>query len=134
MRLQQQLAQLVRTKGYAINTEKAYVMRYRQFVQFTKEKYGKYIHPKELTAKDVEAFLSHLSNQKDVASSTQRSALSAIRFLYEEVLGQELGELKFAVARDRKKCPLYFPVAKHSNCLSVFRESLRKRVRLPANG
>lgn len=120
MRLEMQLVQLVRTKGYAINTEKAYVMRYRQFVHFIKDKHGMFIHPKELTARDVEAYLSYLSNQKDVSPATQRSALSAIRFLYDEVLGQKLGDLNFAAARDRKKIPVVLSFRETRHLLDCF--------------
>jgi len=95
-------------------------MRYHQFVQFAKDRYGKYVHPKELSSKDVEAYLSFLSNQRDVAPATQRSALSAIRFLYEEVLGQELGELKFAAARDRKKIPVVLSFSETKRLLDCF--------------
>ena len=120
MKLEEQLVRLVRTKGYAINTEKAYVMRYRQYVQFIKKEYGRYVHPKDLMAKDVESFLSWLSNQKNVAPATQRSAYSAIRFLYEEVLGQELGELKYAVAKNRKKLPVVLSFRETQQLLNHF--------------
>ena len=120
MKLHEQLVQLVRTKGYAASTEKAYLMRYHQFVHFTKDRYGKYVHPKELATRDVEAYLSFLSNQKDVAPATQRSALSAIRFLSEEVLGQKLGELNFAAARDRKKIPVVLSFTETKRLLECF--------------
>lgn len=120
MKLEEQLIQMIRTKGYALNTEKAYVMRYRQFVQFIRQRYGTYTHPKELSEQDIEAFLSHLSNQKDVAPSTQRSALSAIRFLYEEVMRIELGELKFAVARKRQKLPVVLSFRETQQLLRCF--------------
>lgn len=36
---------------------------------------------------EVERFLSHLAVARDVAASTQNQALSALQFLYREVLG-----------------------------------------------
>ena len=39
---------------------------------------------------EIEAFLTHLAVQEQVAASTQNQALSAILFLYREVLRQEL--------------------------------------------
>lgn len=39
---------------------------------------------------EVEAFRSMLANERNVSSSTHKQALSAILFLYREVLGQEL--------------------------------------------
>ena len=43
---------------------------------------------------EVTAFLNHLSRERKVASSTQNQALSAIVFLYKEVLGHPLGWLE----------------------------------------
>src|SRR5688572_28825606 len=42
-------------------------------------------------AVEVQAYLSHLAVARDVAVATQRQALNAIVFLYQEVLGMELG-------------------------------------------
>jgi len=39
---------------------------------------------------EVEAFLTHLASERNVAASTHRQALSALLFLYREVLGVEL--------------------------------------------
>ena len=47
-------------------------------------------------------------------------ALSAIRFLFEEVLGQKLGELNFAAARDRKKIPVVLSFTETKRLLECF--------------
>ena len=47
-------------------------------------------HPRELGKADVEAYLSMLANERSVSPSTDRQAVSAILYLYKEVLGQEL--------------------------------------------
>jgi hypothetical protein len=39
---------------------------------------------------EVERFLTYLAVERNVAASTQNQALSAIVFLYKEVLGREL--------------------------------------------
>jgi hypothetical protein len=39
---------------------------------------------------EVERFLTHRAVERNVAASTQNQALSAIVFLYKEVLGREL--------------------------------------------
>ncbi len=41
-------------------------------------------------AGEVEAFLTHLAVEGNVAASTQNQARSALLFLYKEVLGGEL--------------------------------------------
>jgi len=38
-------------------------------------------------------FLNYLANDRNVAASTQNQALSALVFLYKEVLDKELGDL-----------------------------------------
>ena len=51
-------------------------------------------HPRELGVTDVEAFLSMLANERMVSASTHNQALSALLFLYREVLGIDLPWLK----------------------------------------
>jgi integron integrase len=75
----------IRLKHYSIRTETAYVDWVRRFVNFHHRR-----HPRELGPELVEAFLSHLAVQRNVASSTQNQAKSALLFLYKEVLGSEL--------------------------------------------
>jgi site-specific recombinase XerD len=47
-------------------------------------------HPSEMGALEVEAFLTSLAVEGNVAASTQNQARSALLFLYKEVLGSEL--------------------------------------------
>lgn len=47
-------------------------------------------HPREMGVADVEAFLSMLANDRKVSASTHNQALSALLFLYREVLGIDL--------------------------------------------
>ena len=75
----------IRLKHYSIRTETAYVDWVRRFVLFHHRR-----HPRELGPEHVEAFLSHLAVQRNVAASTQNQAKSALLFLYKEVLGSEL--------------------------------------------
>jgi len=52
-------------------------------------------------AAEVEAFLSTLATRDDVAASTQNQALSALLFLYREVLGVELPWMESVVRAKR---------------------------------
>ena len=57
--------------------------------------------------KEVEQFLSDLAVNRHVAVSTQNQALSAILFLYQEVLRQEIGWLDDVVcAKKPKRLPV----------------------------
>jgi hypothetical protein len=39
---------------------------------------------------EITAFLNHLARDRKVAAATQNQALSALLFLYKEVIGREL--------------------------------------------
>jgi hypothetical protein len=58
----------------------------RRFILFHNKR-----HPTSMGAPEVSAFLSHLAVEQKVAASTQRQALSAIVFLYQEILDREVG-------------------------------------------
>lgn len=77
-----------RLKHYSIRTEKTYSDWIRRFILFHHKR-----HPAEMAEPEVTAFLTHLARDGQVASSTQNQALSAILFLYKEVLKQEIGWL-----------------------------------------
>ncbi len=47
-------------------------------------------HPREMGAAEVEAFLTMLATERPVSASTHNQALSALPFLYREVLGVNL--------------------------------------------
>ena len=70
---------------YSPRTEAAYVHWCRAFIRFHNVR-----HPATMGKVEVEAFLSWLANERHVAASTHRQALSALLFLYGRVLGQEL--------------------------------------------
>ena len=64
------------------------------------------------TAPEVVAFLSHLATEKNVSASTQSQALSALLFLYREVLRIELPWLEnLTRAKKRKHLPVVLTVA-----------------------
>jgi integron integrase len=92
----------IRVKHYSIRTEQAYVDWIKRFIiHFDK------LHPRDLGAAEVEAFLTHLAVEGRVAASTQNQAKSAILFLYREVLEQELPWLNNV---ERAKQPQRLPV------------------------
>jgi site-specific recombinase XerD len=84
-KLLDQVCAAVRYKHYALSTEKAYVHWVRAFVRHHGLR-----HPREMGGSEVEAFLSHLANARQVSPSMHRQALSALLFLYGEVLKVDL--------------------------------------------
>jgi integron integrase len=84
-RLLDRVRAAIRTKGYSIRTEQAYVDWIRRFILYHNKR-----HPDEMGKREVEAFLTHLAVNRDVAPSTQNQALCALLFLYRVVLEREL--------------------------------------------
>lgn len=100
-RLLEVVRQRIRAKHYSLRTEEAYVHWIRHFVAF----HGKR-HPRDMGAPEVEAFLSHLANARNVSVSTHRQALAALLFLYKDVLGIDLPWL---ASLDRPQRPARLP-------------------------
>ena len=99
IRLLDALRERLRYMHYSLRTEEAYVHWVRNYVQWSGRR-----HPRELGSVEVQAFLSMLANERRVAAATHRQALSALLFLYREVLGVEmpwLSELGRPVAHKR---------------------------------
>ncbi|PYV81699.1 MAG: integron integrase [Acidobacteria bacterium] len=82
-KLLEQVRERIRLKHYSIRTEQAYLHWVRDYILFHKKR-----HPKEMGKSEVTAFLTHLAVKRKVAASTQNQALSALLFLYSEVLQQ----------------------------------------------
>ena len=101
-RLLDRVRHAIETRHYSRRTEKAYVHWTKRYIFF----HGKR-HPAEMGAAEVAAFLTSLAVQGKVAASTQNQALSALLFLYREVLGVELPWLDRLV---RAKPPQRLPV------------------------
>jgi integron integrase len=84
-RLLDQVRERARYLHYSFRTEKAYVYWVRFFVRWHSLR-----HPRDMGAPQVQAFLSMLANDRRVSSSTHNQALSALLFLYREVLRVDL--------------------------------------------
>ena len=97
-----QVRRAIRLRHYSARTEEAYVWWVRRFVRFCGLR-----HPRELGEGDVTRFLSSLALDHRVAASTQNQALSALVFLYGEVLRSPVGWLTALV---RAKRPARMPV------------------------
>jgi len=101
-RLLDRVREAVRARHYSRRTEKAYVHWIKRYIFFHDKR-----HPAEMGAAEVTAFLTSLAVHDKVAASTQNQALSALLFLYREVLGVELPWLDAVV---RAKRPQHLPV------------------------
>ena len=101
-RLLDQVRGRLRLKHYSLRTEQAYIYWIGRYIRAWLPR-----HPRDLDGAAVEAFLTGLATRDRVAASTQNQALSALLFLYREVLGVELAWMENVV---RAKRPQRLPV------------------------
>jgi len=101
-RLLDQVRERIRYLHYSIRTEEAYVHWVRAFVRFHGMR-----HPVEMGAPEVEAFLSWLASERQVAVATHKQALAAILFLYLQVLGLDMPWLaEIGRPKSRERLPV----------------------------
>lgn len=101
-RLLDEVRERLRLKHYSIRTEDSYIQWIRRYILFNGKR-----HPRDMAASEIEAYLTHLAVKRRVSASTQNQALSAILFLYKEVLNMDLPWLNDVV---RAKKPQRLPV------------------------
>jgi integron integrase len=101
-KLLDRVREAIRTRHYSPRTERTYVGWIRRFILFHGRR-----HPRDMGESEVVAFLSSLATAGRVSASTQNQALSALVFLYSEVLGERLDWLNGIVRAQR---PVRIPV------------------------
>lgn len=101
-RLLEQVRARIRRLGLARRTEEAYVGWIRRFILANDKR-----HPSDMGAPEIERFLTRLAVDGCVSASTRNQALSALLFLYKQVLGVELPWLD---GIERAKKPQRLPV------------------------
>ncbi len=114
----------IRRRGYAYRTEQAYEQWICRFMLFCND-----AAPEEAGATEVRSFLNYLAIQRRVSASTQNQALNALVFLYQQVLGRELGELDEFV---RAKRPRNLPIVLSRNEVTALLAQLQGTHRLTA--
>lgn len=97
-RLLDRVRDAVRARHYSRRTEEAYVAWIRRFILSQGKR-----HPAEMGAAEITQFLTALAVRAWVAASTQNQALSALLFLYREVLGQQIPWLEDVVRAKRAR-------------------------------
>ena len=98
-RLLDEVRQVLRLHHYSIHTERSYADWIVRFVHFHDMRCREDLLPPE---PKIEAFLTHLAVNKNVAPATQNLAMNALIFLYKRVLKLSMeGDIN-AVRADRK--------------------------------
>ena len=91
-------------RHFSLSTEKAYVNWIKRFIFFHHKR-----HPAEMAEPEIRQFISYLAVEQRVSASTQTVALSALLFLYRDVLKQELPYISgIERAEPSKKLPVVF--------------------------
>src|SRR5436190_5535483 len=112
-KLLERVRDVIRVKHYSWRTERTYCDWIERFIRFHRMR-----HPSEMGAAEVSEFLTHLARDGNVSASTQNQALSALLFLYKQVLKEELGWLEDV---ERTKKPTRLPVVlTHDEVHKVF--------------
>jgi len=90
------------TQRYAKRTIESYLYWIKAFIIFNNKR-----HPSNYHNQEVEYFLSHLSNEMNVAPNTQALALNALVYMYKHILKNELTlTLNFNKSSLKQKLPV----------------------------
>jgi len=101
-KLLDQTRDVLRLKHYSLRTERSYCDWIKRFIRFHQLR-----HPKDMGAAEISQFLTHLARIGNVSAATQNQALSALLFLYQQVLKQEVDWIEEV---ERAKRPRRVPV------------------------
>jgi integron integrase len=116
-RLLGQVRAVCRLRQLSRRTEQAYLAWVRRFVRFHRLR-----HPREMGEAEVLAFLTDLTARGRVSYSTQMQALSALLFLYRDVLHRPLGPVRGLVrASGPRRMPVVLTAAEVGQVLSRLR-------------
>jgi len=99
-KLLDQARDVLRLKHYSYRTEETYVDWIRRYILFHQKR-----HPNEMGTPEIQAFLTYLATERTVAASTQNQALSAILFLYREVLHKDIEPVLLSSAKRPERLP-----------------------------
>lgn len=104
-RLLDQVREALRIRHYSLRTEESYVSWIKRYISFHENS-----DPRELGEYEITQFLTHLVTHRKAAASTQNQALSALLFLYNQVLNRDLPSLGEVVrAKQPSRLPVVLP-------------------------
>ncbi|MFZ0061470.1 MAG: integron integrase [Pyrinomonadaceae bacterium] len=103
-KLLDQVRTVARLRHFSLRTEQAYVGWIRRFILFHKKR-----HPAEMAEPEIRQFLANLAVEHGISASTQTVALSALLFLYRDVLKRDLPYVEgIERAKRSKRLPVVF--------------------------
>ena len=103
-RLLDEVRAVARMRHLSLRTEQAYVSWIKRFIFFHQKR-----HPRDMAEAEIREFISDLAVKERISASTQTVALSALLFLYRDVLKQELPYVSnIERAQKPKRLPVVF--------------------------
>ena len=109
-RLLDEARSVCRMRHLSLRTEQAYISWIKRYIFFHKKR-----HPREMSEPEIRQFISHLAVVGGITASTQTVALSALLFLYRDVLKIDLKYVSdIERARKPKRLPTVFTRAEIS--------------------
>lgn len=113
-KLLDEVVSVARAKHLSRRTEKAYASWIRRFILFHNKR-----HPRDMAEPEIRQFLSYLALDQKVTASTQTVALSALLFLYRDVLKRDLPFIdQIERAKQSRRLPVVFTRAEVENILA----------------
>lgn len=112
--LRQKMIEDMQLRGLAERTQASYVAAVRGLAEY----YGK--SPAKISEPELRAYFLYLKNEKQAAASTCMQILSALKFLYQNTLGQPWPILDFVKPAKGRKLPVVLSrgeVARVLGCL-----------------
>jgi integrase/recombinase XerD len=113
--LRQRMVEDMQLRGLSEETQEAYVRAVRQLA----EHYGK--SPQRISDEELRQYFLHLTNVKQLSSSTIKVALYGIKFLFQHTLRKEWPTLDLVRPRREKKLPVVLSVAEVQRVLGIIR-------------
>lgn len=125
-RLLDRVRACINVKGYSPSTGNAYVFWTKKYILFHHKR-----HPKVMGVTEVEAFLTHLAANEKVSPSTQNQAMSALLFLYKEVLQIPLTErIESLRAKRYKRIPTVLSISEVQRLLNQLKGTTKLMAQL----
>ena len=120
--LLEEVRRRARALHLAKRTEEAYVGWVHRYLLFCKQSAGRWVHPAEAGDAEINAFLTSLAVERDVAASTQNQALSALLFLYVKILDRPEVKISAIRAKRPQRLPVVLTPAEVSAVLAQLPE------------
>lgn len=111
IKLMDRLRAFIRGKNLSYRTEKTYIFWIKRYIIFHGKK-----HPQQLGSPHITEFLNDLAVHHHCSVSTQRTALNALIFLYNQFFQRELKSIDFIKAKNRQPVPVVFS---HQEAIAV---------------